>query len=171
MDSERRALAKAAGDGDEAAAVALVLFLRREHDTGIFDSLGRCYSCKGSGWVALHPYWPEDRAIDATVQHVARCPYCPLGVALGEPPPKTGKAEFRPMTDLELRAVQNLNGCTFTPASAAKRIARSLEAQVPDGKITDKQAATLWGLVWNYRRQISDEELVKIAAKRIATPS
>jgi hypothetical protein len=74
------------------------------------------------------------------------------------------RAVFRPMIGAEIRAALALGACRFTPASFDKRFVRGLAGEARTTKrITDKQAVLLWELVHRYRRQIEDEELLKIA--------
>jgi hypothetical protein len=75
-----------------------------------------------------------------------------------------GKAVFRPMIGVEIRAALALGACSFTPGCFDKRFSRGLAGEAcTTKKITDKQAVLLWELVHRYRRQISDAELLDIA--------
>lgn len=42
-------------------------------------------------------------------------------------------------------------------------IARRIAGQVLERRITDKQAVAMWRIAWNYRRSISDEEVLTVA--------
>ena len=79
---------------------------------------------------------------------------------------------FRPMTDLERRAARAMSPgrITYPVASPPKRFARSIAAQAEGGmsgepRITDKQAALLWAIVWRFRRQVNDRELLAFAQR------
>lgn len=56
--------------------------------------------------------------------------------------PRQRPAVWRPMGELEARAVRALDGVTFLPGSFSKRLARSLRGSE---EITDPLAACLWG--------------------------
>lgn len=76
------------------------------------------------------------------------------------------KALFRPMTNEEKRAIEAFQAVRFPVASAAKRAARILTAQLGRGEITDKQAVgLLWPMIARFRKQIADKELVAYSAK------
>jgi len=93
---------------------------------------------------------------------------------------EVGKAVFRAMTPLEVRAARALGGASFAPGTSAKRIALKIASQVGPvasttiglpgnvaewaGRITEKQAAILWKLCWSYRKSITDEEVLDAAA-------
>jgi hypothetical protein len=71
------------------------------------------------------------------------------------------------MTDIEYRAIGELAGCSFLPATFDKRIARQwYEMSQRDmlKPMTEKGRAMLWRLVWKYRRQIADKKIVEYAA-------
>ena len=79
-------------------------------------------------------------------------------------------AQWRDATELEKRAMDSLRRCSFSPASAPKRFARSMASQlarvggVP--QITNKQSALLWSYCWHYRRQIADPNVNREAMSR-----
>ena len=80
--------------------------------------------------------------------------------------PKREKPVWRPVDDLEWRAMKALCNVTFSGVgSGHKRFARNLGLD----RITDKQAAYLWALVWRYRRQIRSADLVE-HARRLTLP-
>lgn len=68
------------------------------------------------------------------------------------------------MTDLERRGLNALCNCSMRIASNGKRfrndIARAAELD-PELKLTAAQALLLWDLVYTYRRQINDPQLVQ----------
>jgi hypothetical protein len=94
--------------------------------------------------------------------------------------PKPG---WRPMLPLEVIAARALGSCSFAPATSSKRIAQKIRSQTRfacngscapiapfhgscmewTGKITDKQAAVMWRLLWTFRRSVEDPELVELA--------
>lgn len=65
-----------------------------------------------------------------------------------------------PLTDLDRRAATALARCTFLPSSTDKRMARFVQAAT---ELTDRQLAYLWRLIWRYRRQHQDRELINTA--------
>lgn len=85
-------------------------------------------------------------------------------------PVVTTRVTFRPMTDLERRAVSALDPVTFPVASFWKRLRRSLAGQAAQENptISDRQAACLWKTVWRFRRQVLDQTIVAEAESRIS---
>lgn len=73
------------------------------------------------------------------------------------------------MTRTEIRAVNALSLCSFLPGSFDKRIVRlwgEAARERPKRPMSEKGRAFMWRLVWKYRRQILDEELVAAARKK-----
>jgi hypothetical protein len=72
------------------------------------------------------------------------------------------------MTDRERRAARAFNHVTFLPGTSVKRIARTLLAQAEqdEPRITDKQAAVMWKIVWKFRRQINDKDVLNVARSK-----
>lgn len=95
----------------------------------------------------------------------ARAPLATLPASALRQPKRAeprGKAVWRRMTDAERRLAKALADCSFPPATAQKRFARSIAAQADadEPKITDKQRAYLHQMVHRYRRQIPTEVLL-----------
>lgn len=65
-------------------------------------------------------------------------------------------ALWRPMTDLEVVAIEVFCCAKLPGGTSPKRIRWSLAEQLDERRITDPQAAALWGLVWTYRRATLD---------------
>jgi hypothetical protein len=83
-------------------------------------------------------------------------------------PPAKKELVYTPMTDREKYAAETLNKATFLPGCFDKRFARDIASIAKgNGEITDRQRATMWNLVYRYRRQISDKMLVDEAQKEI----
>jgi len=80
-------------------------------------------------------------------------------------------AIWRQMTDDEKRAALALERVRFPVASPPKRLARSLVAQAKQAapEITDNQAASMWGIVNRFRRQIAGD-IVKLAPAASSSP-
>lgn len=77
-------------------------------------------------------------------------------------------AEKRPITDEERKAIESLKWLTFsTYTSNHIDFANSMLEIIAEDKpqITDKQAAYLWWLVYHYRKQIGDKQLVSLAER------
>jgi len=75
--------------------------------------------------------------------------------------------EKRQMTDREKYAATRLVSCTFLPGSYNKRFAMDIYWMAKSGiEATEKQIANLWRLVYRYRRQIKDTELVAEAQEK-----
>lgn len=67
------------------------------------------------------------------------------------------------MTTLEQRAIRSLVSIAYAPHSThAKAAAVLYELFIDDPlwSLSPEQQASLWFLIWNYRRQVSDAELV-----------
>ena len=79
-------------------------------------------------------------------------------------------ADPRPMDDIELKAARKLYpSVTFhLGAGSHKNFAEDLYNKVLTGEttITEKQAVYLWHLVFRYRKQIDDQQLINIAQER-----
>ncbi|HEX2868777.1 MAG TPA: hypothetical protein VHO03_17180 [Ignavibacteriales bacterium] len=72
-----------------------------------------------------------------------------------------------PMTAEEKRAAIALGRCRFLPASWNKRFAQDMSSLAcTGGEITEKQRTCLWKVVYRYRRQISDPEILSIAKEK-----
>jgi len=93
-----------------------------------------------------------------------------IAPAIPAPQPKREKPAWRPMTDLERAACLALAPelVCYLPGSVPKRIGRNLAAQASadEPRITDKQAAMLWGQAWTYRRQIADGAVLREARRK-----
>ena len=73
------------------------------------------------------------------------------------------------MTKMERQAVAALSNCSFLPGCFEKRITRLWKEKMdraPREPMTDKGRACLWRLVYRYRRQIGDEQLIAFAARK-----
>lgn len=75
---------------------------------------------------------------------------------------------YRAMTEDERRAALALAGPTYLPATPDKRFARDISglAKQDGAQITDAQADYIWRMVYRYRRQIRDVELVARAEEK-----
>jgi len=72
----------------------------------------------------------------------------------------------RTMNDDEKLAIKHLKNVTMVSASEHKRFVRTILAALIDGlEITERQAAYLWYLVFHYRRQINNKDLIALAEK------
>ena len=70
------------------------------------------------------------------------------------------------MTGREKQGIKALSNCTFLPGSFEKRIAGVWHGKLesaPHKRMTDKGKACLWELVYRFRRQIADTELIDFA--------
>lgn len=94
-------------------------------------------------------------------------------IARGEKPRQrkkdAGAKERAPMTKHERYAARCLWRCSFLPGSYNKRFARAMDALAneDDAVLTDNQRNNLWRLVYRYRRQITDDDLIRDAQKKI----
>lgn len=88
---------------------------------------------------------------------------------IGASPILPTKPQWRPITDLECRAIRAISPLRYPVATAQKRFARRIQSAPARGEITDRQAHYVWLTVWRFRRQIDDWELVDLAGK-IALP-
>lgn len=61
------------------------------------------------------------------------------------------------------RAVKALDGCRYACGTAAKRFARDVQSMKG---LTPGQERFLWQLVYSYRRQIPDAQLINLAQKK-----
>jgi hypothetical protein len=66
-------------------------------------------------------------------------------VVIGEP---TG------MTADEIRIVDALYGCSFSPGSSPKRFVRQMFHRDRAKPMTERQKAYLWAVAWSWRRQL-----------------
>ncbi len=85
-------------------------------------------------------------------------------IYLGEELGKDFKKPYREMTERERYAARSLAGCVFLPASWNKRFAFDISAMT---RATESQVWNLWRLVYRYRRQIADKELVREAKEKM----
>lgn len=83
-----------------------------------------------------------------------------------KPRPQREAPVWRLPDALEKRAICHLCAVTFPIGSGHKRFARNLSVE----RITDKQSAYLWSLVWRYRRQVPSADLVE-HARRLTQPN
>lgn len=76
-----------------------------------------------------------------------------------------GTLEYTDLTELDRAAVCAIapSMVTYPVASPQKRFARDVQSAL---KMTDKQRSFLWRLAWTYRRQITDEVVLREAARR-----
>ena len=74
---------------------------------------------------------------------------------------KSKKAK-RDLTEREKYAAQCLAECRFLPASFDKRFAREFSGS---SQGTGRQVQTLWRMIYRYRRQIQDMELIEEARR------
>jgi hypothetical protein len=76
------------------------------------------------------------------------------------------------MTDHDKYAALSLAKCTMLPASYNKRFARALReiAESDEPRLTPRQRANLWRLVYRYRRQIPDPSLISEAQIIMSNP-
>ncbi|HEX2866526.1 MAG TPA: hypothetical protein VHO03_05770 [Ignavibacteriales bacterium] len=73
-----------------------------------------------------------------------------------------------PMTEEEKRAALTLSHCTFYPASWNKRFAHDMAFFAKEDRpITENQRFWLWKLVYRYRRQIKDLDILSIAQEKV----
>lgn len=92
-----------------------------------------------------------------------------------EPQPKAKRqpATWRAMSDMERRAILAAQPgfVSYCPGSATKRLMRNLAAQAASDapQITDKQAAAVWQIVWRYRRQVKDPDVLNVAREKMAS--
>ena len=77
-------------------------------------------------------------------------------------------AENRTVTIDERKAIESLKGVTFSAYTSNHTDFANAMLQIlaeVNPKITDRQAAYLWWLVYHYRKQISDKQLVSLAER------
>lgn len=67
------------------------------------------------------------------------------------------------MTDRESEAATALAKCTFLPGFWDKRFVQNMAVVT---EATERQIEWLWLLVWRYRRQIGDADLVAEAERK-----
>lgn len=98
-----------------------------------------------------------------TRREVARAERAELKV-LNRKAPKV----YRAMTEDERRAALALSGPTYLSATPDKRFARDISslAKQDGAQITDAQADYIWRMVYRYRRQIRESELVAMAEEK-----
>lgn len=67
-----------------------------------------------------------------------------------------------PCTELELRAIAAIapGWVTYIPGIGTKRFARQIQGVT---ELTERQRIYLWQIVWRFRRQIADRELIREA--------
>jgi hypothetical protein len=66
------------------------------------------------------------------------------------------------MTADEIRIVEALYGCSFSPGSSQKRFVRQIFHRDRAKPLTDRQRAYLWAIAWSWRRQLPGS-LVRLA--------
>jgi len=66
------------------------------------------------------------------------------------------------MTPNEIRMVDALYRCRFTPGSPQKRFVRKMAARDRRKALTERQREYLWRVAWSWRRQLPPE-LVALA--------
>jgi hypothetical protein len=66
------------------------------------------------------------------------------------------------MTADEIRIVEALYGCSFSPGSTQKRFVRNIHDRDRTKPLTERQKAYLWAIAWSWRRQLP-RPLVEIA--------
>lgn len=66
------------------------------------------------------------------------------------------------MTADEIRIVEALYGCSFSPGSTQKRFVRQIFHRDRGKPLTERQQAYLWAIAWSWRRQLPGV-LVKLA--------
>lgn len=72
-------------------------------------------------------------------------------------------------SERDRQAIFFLSHCTFLPGSYNKRFVRSLNTMaVRNDPMIDKQLVNLWRLVWRYRRQHQERELIDLAYTMMA---
>lgn len=76
--------------------------------------------------------------------------------------------EKRAMSADELEAISRLKDVKYNPKTTHADIAASLMKQAASKKkeINEKQSVYLWHIVYHYRKQIGDENLIEIAKGR-----
>lgn len=76
-------------------------------------------------------------------------------------------AIWRPMTKLEQEACEALGRVNYVPGTASKRLGKALagQARMRNPQITDKQADAMLRMLWTFRRQIHNAELLKLAER------
>lgn len=58
------------------------------------------------------------------------------------------------MTADEIRIVEALYGCSFSPGSSPKRFVRQMFHRDRAKPLTERQRAYLWAIGWSWRRQL-----------------
>lgn len=79
-------------------------------------------------------------------------------VLIGEPTGSTG------MTTDEIRIVEALYGCSFSPGSTQKSFVRQIFHRDRAKPLTERQRAYLWAIGWSWRRQLP-RTLVEMACR------
>jgi hypothetical protein len=69
-------------------------------------------------------------------------------ILIGEPTGLTG------MTADEIRLVEALYGCSFSPGSTQKRFVRQMFHRDRAKPLTERQRSYLWAIAWSWRRQL-----------------
>ena len=66
--------------------------------------------------------------------------------------------------NIDIEAIKSLKKCTFLPGNYNKRFVRRMNTlALRDEQMSDRQLVNLWRLVWRYRRQHKDEQLIDLA--------
>jgi len=131
---------------------------------GDMTFIARCGRC---GHVAdLQVLRGADSATSGTVS-LRRCGSNEPYAAHTFPRPRTDRT---PATPEDRRAIEAISPgrISYPVAIPAKRFARQMQGQ---GELTPKQRDYLWAIVWRYRRQIADQNLVALAKARQAVPT
>jgi hypothetical protein len=76
------------------------------------------------------------------------------------------KLEFTPASPDDLAAIKTIHGLKYGTGNPQKHFAHNIHAET---KLTARQRAYLWSIVWSHRVQIADTRLVELA-KSIARP-
>lgn len=75
--------------------------------------------------------------------------------------------ETRPISDEELAALESLKKVSFGFNTAHVSFINSLLGSKDNGlEMSGKMSAYLWHIVWYYRNQIPDENIIRIARER-----
>ena len=72
------------------------------------------------------------------------------------------------MSDRDIYALQKLSECSIRPTSVTKKwVTRMLTATKNGRLVTDYQIRELWRLVYGFRGQIKDGDLIKEAKEKL----
>lgn len=72
------------------------------------------------------------------------------------------RAVYKPLTDIDRRAIRAIGGCRYAPRSHQKRLAVRMQriAAGPTPELTDRQRLALYKQVIHFRTQVGDYGLV-----------